>query len=259
MFADTTVVTVLIDTPECNDTLDNDADTLVDYPTDPGCTSELDDDETDSSTPAACADSSDNDGDGKTDYPTDLGCDSASDTDESGEILGIGGGIIGGSVVAPIPRGTQVVFIGRALPGANVTLLTDGVISATAPADRGGDFRLVVSEIVPGTHTFNLYATGVDGRRTKTFSYAFFVPRGSNILVSGLALVSFSEISSGVCPSRGDLNGDCLVDLIDFSILIFWWDRTLGPEAIRFEQQDLNNDGVVDLRDFSILAYYWTG
>ena len=57
-----------------------------------------------------------------------------------------------------------------------------------------------------------------------------------------------------VCPFGGDLNNDCFVNLIDFSILIFWFDRPDVPSQV-----DLNGDGKADLVDFSIMAYHWTG
>ncbi len=58
---------------QCNDGQDNDGDGFVDFPDDPGCTSETDD--TENSLPAPqCSDGRDNDGDGKTDFPNDPGC-----------------------------------------------------------------------------------------------------------------------------------------------------------------------------------------
>lgn len=54
------------------------------------------------------------------------------------------------------------------------------------------------------------------------------------------------------CDLRGDINRDCKIDLTDFSILTYWWDRTGFPA-----RADLNNDGKIDLTDFSILVYYW--
>jgi len=50
----------------------------------------------------------------------------------------------------------------------------------------------------------------------------------------------------------GDLNGDKRVNLTDFSILLFNWNK-LNPKA------DLNKNGKVDLPDFSIMMFYWTG
>ncbi|MFN0253084.1 MAG: hypothetical protein ACKV2T_39795 [Kofleriaceae bacterium] len=70
---------------ECNDGADNNGNTLMDYPADPGCTSASDDDEETvcpgASCPA-CADGADNDLDNQTDYPMDTSCVSASSTTE---------------------------------------------------------------------------------------------------------------------------------------------------------------------------------
>jgi hypothetical protein len=59
-----------------------------------------------------------------------------------------------------------------------------------------------------------------------------------------------------VCK-KPDLNCDKKVNLIDFSILAYWYKRPLTKEAK--QKVDLNGDGKVDLVDFSIMAYYWTG
>ena len=67
----------------CADGLDNDADTLTDFPADPGCSSTSDGDESDPAPAPACADGLDNDGDGKTDFPNDPGCTDSADTDET--------------------------------------------------------------------------------------------------------------------------------------------------------------------------------
>ena len=70
----------------CNDGVDDDGDGKNDYPTDPGCTSPDDDDETDTCPGAGCpecADGIDNDGDSKIDYPNDPSCSSASGASES--------------------------------------------------------------------------------------------------------------------------------------------------------------------------------
>ena len=57
----------------------------------------------------------------------------------------------------------------------------------------------------------------------------------------------------GVCGSIGDLNGDCRVNLVDYSILAFWYKKNSPPANV-----DLNYDNKVDIIDFSILAHYWT-
>jgi len=57
----------------------------------------------------------------------------------------------------------------------------------------------------------------------------------------------------GTC-SKSDLNGDCRVNLTDFSIEAYWFEKSNPPA-----KYDFNNDGQVDISDFSIMAYYWTG
>lgn len=63
--------------PQCSDGIDNDADTFVDYPADPGCTSATDFQEF-----AECSDGADNDADMLSDFPADPGCRTPADMSE---------------------------------------------------------------------------------------------------------------------------------------------------------------------------------
>src|SRR5258708_430949 len=62
------------------------------------------------------------------------------------------------------------------------------------------------------------------------------------------------ETPVGECR-RSDFNCDGRVNLIDFSILLYFWHQT-NPSNIKV---DINKDGIVDLTDFSILLFDWTG
>lgn len=65
----------------------------------------------------------------------------------------------------------------------------------------------------------------------------------------------FSRIVSfdlGVVCKIADLNCDGRVNIIDFSILMFYWNKT-EPKA------DINGDGRVNVIDFSIMMANWTG
>jgi hypothetical protein len=66
----------------CNDSVDDDGDTFVGYPTDPGCADIADNDETDPVPAPVCANGMDDDTDGLMDYPADFGCSAASGTSE---------------------------------------------------------------------------------------------------------------------------------------------------------------------------------
>lgn len=50
-----------------------------------------------------------------------------------------------------------------------------------------------------------------------------------------------------------DFNGDGVVDILDLSILLFYYDGT-GSTIYRF---DLDDSGIIDFPDVSILFYYW--
>jgi hypothetical protein len=71
--------------PACSDGADNDGDTLIDYPSDPGCVGTSDTDESNGAPPpgAVCSNGIDDDGDGLIDYPNDPGCLSASYSSEA--------------------------------------------------------------------------------------------------------------------------------------------------------------------------------
>jgi len=75
-------------TYQCSDGLDNDGDNLIDYPSDPGCSSATDNDETDP-LPPQCSDGLDNDGDNLIDYPADPGCSSSEDNSEVDSQTGV--------------------------------------------------------------------------------------------------------------------------------------------------------------------------
>jgi hypothetical protein len=52
----------------------------------------------------------------------------------------------------------------------------------------------------------------------------------------------------------GDCNADQVINLIDFSVVAFWYGKVSPPRCV-----DTNSDNVINLVDFSILAFYWTG
>ncbi|MEK7630080.1 MAG: dockerin type I domain-containing protein [Patescibacteria group bacterium] len=52
-----------------------------------------------------------------------------------------------------------------------------------------------------------------------------------------------------------DFNNDGHVDLIDLSIILYFY----GQNGRKIARYDLNGDGTVNFIDVSILFYYWTG
>jgi len=66
----------------CSNGLDDDSDGLIDYPNDPGCLDSSYSSEANTATPVICSNGLDDDSDGLIDYPNDPGCVSAADTSE---------------------------------------------------------------------------------------------------------------------------------------------------------------------------------
>lgn len=66
--------------------------------------------------------------------------------------------------------------------------------------------------------------------------------------------ILFTLFPRGITLCEGpDINGDKIVNLTDFSILMYWWEKLkIGNPCA-----DINNDGSVNLVDFSIMMYWW--
>jgi hypothetical protein len=194
LFAETTVPTVTVIYVECNDGVDNDGDTLTDFPNDPGCAGFGDNDETD----PQCVDGLDNDADGLVDYPADPGCDSANDNDETDPAVPTPsqGNITGFELPKHIER---VKFIGLAQPNAYVTLLRDGVIAEVGNANEKGVFEIQIFNVTPGQYIFSLYSLDTRSIRSGILSFSVNLSSSINIDISNI----FIPPTVRVVPSLG--------------------------------------------------------
>ncbi len=131
-------------------------------------------------------------------------------------------------------------------------------VTVTIYLNDGSNLKTYVTQSnQDGFYNFNLPTANLNLGRYTTYSKSFYnninSPNSSFLeFIVGKKTIQSPNFNG--CPARGDLNGDCRVDLIDFSILAFWYLKPNFPAEI-----DFNIDGVVDLIDFSILAYNWTG
>ncbi len=207
LYAATSEVTVTVIVAECSDGIDNDGNSLIDYPDDPGCTSALDLYE---DTIAACADGIDNDSDGSTDFPADIGCDSAGDDDEynapstppSGGSGGSSGGGSRGDDTPPPSSQSSVIIKGVAYPGSDVHVLKDGQSVAISPAGPDAKFEIQVSGLGPGTYTFSVWASDSNGVRSTLYPFTVTLSPSITAVVSGVYLpptlsIGFSSVRRG--------------------------------------------------------------
>jgi hypothetical protein len=91
LFAYRNDILAVIDQPDCDDGLDEDADGLADFPADPGCSSPFDTDEREPT--LVCDNGIDDDNDGLIDFPNDFGCWSGIDPSERGAVYECDNGI----------------------------------------------------------------------------------------------------------------------------------------------------------------------
>jgi len=141
-----------------------------------------------------------------------------------------------------ITKGEFLDIYGYTAPESEVSVYIDsrGEIIETIKAENDGKWF------------YSLDITSLE----KGFSYSV---KAKAISPEGL-ISSFSEVlefyleleeEEILCP-RADLNRDGRTDMIDFSILLYWWQKY---DACA----DQNQDGIVNLIDFSIMMYHWTG
>jgi hypothetical protein len=145
----------------------------------------------------------------------------------------------------PVDPGQDLTISGYALPDSTVTVengrLNSSMKTFTSDTDGSGRWSLSVDTTSFSRDTYQVRAKSEqeDGRETQFSAYKFY----------GVG-------QSAETPINADLNRDGSVNLIDFSILLFWWESNGGDSD---PPADINRDGNVSLTDFSILLFNWTG
>lgn len=173
-------------------------------------------------------------------------------------------------------KSTTMVFSVLVVKGVSVTLnvfLPPTIDLNTFLVERGGTLRIfgytapsaevdihVLSKetIVPtsanslGAYAvrFNTQPLREDEHTTK--SRAIF----ESELSSFSSVLKFRVGKEARKLKTADLNKDGRVNIIDFSILLYWWEtKTLRGLDIA----DINDDGKINIVDFSIMLFQWTG
>lgn len=160
---------------------------------------------------------------------------------------------INGVVIPPTLRitslnvdpGAVVTVSGQTVPNATVELHVDQsnpVLNTTSDSNGQWTIGLDTGQLSISEHI--LRARSVTGTPPLTTQSSF---SNSVQLFVGV---------EGQASTPSDLNRDGFVNLIDFSILIFWWQTNGGSSD---PPADINGNGSVSLEDFSILLFNWTG
>ncbi len=151
-----------------------------------------------------------------------------------------------------VKRGENISIFGQSTPSGNVTVAVNShqeflkIIQADASGAYLYNFDTYLLEL--GQHSAKSKATIKNEISPFSKSIGFLV--GNRTVLAQL---------TGPCPEKADLNGDCRVNLVDFSVAAYWYKRALTNEFRNVELGKLSGDGKVDITDFSIMAFYWTG
>ncbi|KPJ56952.1 hypothetical protein AMJ49_03505 [Parcubacteria bacterium DG_74_2] len=141
-----------------------------------------------------------------------------------------------------IIKGETLKIFGQVFPQSRVEIFIfpENIVKESMPSTDGKwIFELDTNVLKEGEYQVQAKAISTDGYQS-LFSQS----------ISFLVLAPPEVICKGA-----DLNFDGKVDLIDFSILLYFWEQK-NPKNFC---ADINQDGIVDLIDFSIMMYYWTG
>jgi len=143
--------------------------------------------------------------------------------------------------------GDILTVTGQAVPNAAISLYLDKSTASTVGTTQAKS---------DGTWSISYDTKGLS---TKDHTLRARFITGTPPLTIQSNFSSAVQISAGVggqATGPADLSRDGKVNLIDFSILIFWWGTNGGDSD---PAADINSNGKVSLEDFSILLFNWTG
>ena len=161
---------------------------------------------------------------------------------------------VGGLYIAPtiavdkaeVKKGDDIAIFGQTVNKSEVTIQVNSGEPLFAKTNADAD----------GVYLYNFDTTplelGNHSTKSKSATSTEISPYGATVGFIVGNVNKLVEVSK-VCR-RADFNCDGKVNLVDFSILLYWYNKTKPPANI-----DLNSDSKISLIDFSIFAYEWTG
>ncbi len=138
-----------------------------------------------------------------------------------------------------VERGDEINISGQVFPKSRVNIFI-------SPGE-------IIKEIIAteeGKWAYKLDTTPLTEREYQIRAKAFY---GEGEQSQFSQAISFSLLLPK-CQGA-DLNFDGKVNIVDFSILLYFW----GQKKPANRCADINFDGIVNIVDFSIMMYWWTG
>lgn len=138
-------------------------------------------------------------------------------------------------------QGEKINIFGQVFPGSKIRIFFTPI-----------DLTEETTSSNQGKWSFELTTDSLEQGEYKVRSRAFF---GEGEQSGFSQELSFKIIKKEEICKGADLNADGKVDLVDFSILLYFWEQEKPANRCA----DINSDGMVDIIDFSIMMYQWTG
>ena len=161
-----------------------------------------------------------------------------------------------------VKKNEDFTVFGQASPNTKVQLYvySEAVLqgSTTSNIDGDYDYTFSSSELEYGDHTVKAVTVHEDADENDVSQVLSFSV-GDTTILNEIPEKNFDDELEQGCFVKTDLNDDCHVNLIDFSIMAYWWDKVKTEEFLVLEDDHLSGDGELTLVDFSMMAYYWTG
>lgn len=168
----------------------------------------------------------------------------------TGMQTGLTGIVDAGVSASPVPLGTYTKAQSVVLTAAgsdSIYYTIDGTDPSCAPKGTKyvGAISVSSSETIRAVACFGTTASPVG-----KFAYGINISAPTN---SGGGGGGGGSIVTTPTTLIGDINGDGVVDIKDFNLLLVQWGQT-GPSL----SADLNHNGVVGIGDFTLLMANWT-
>ena len=145
-------------------------------------------------------------------------------------------------------QGETVRVYGSSVPGSLVRIVNNYASSQTLPpikTDSRGHWEYNIStlELQPGDYSIKAIS--------QLESLGLISPFSKDLLFN---------VQEKECLGS-DLNNDGKINVADFSILMFYWDKSLSEMKDKPVNgcADVDGDGFVGLADFSVMMYKWNG
>lgn len=158
---------------------------------------------------------------------------------------------------AQVKFGNDIKFFGYTYPESQVNVIInseDTYLDKTLSNKFGlWIYTLNSGNVEKGDHSIKSQTVVIAEDLVSPFSESLAFKVGDQDVAFGKAP---KPLPTGpVCSKKGDINADDKINIVDFSIMLYFWDQANPKNPCA----DINQDGIVNLIDFSIMLFWWTG